>query len=123
MADVKRLPGQGCRHYAGGRCLYQEHLNPGYSVDFRCRVLLRWEDAFDDFLLRAEAMNVAQDAVPDLWGRKFERLARQAFDCSEYVYSPDCNAPACIHVHDGLCRPALPVCEGRCRHYAKEDND
>lgn len=118
MVQVNRLPGQGCRHHIAGRCLYEEHLNPGYAAEYRCSVLVRWETAFDNFLERAESFNVAQDAVPDVWGRQFERMAREAFDCELYSYAPDVGAPACAHNHDGLCRHALPVCEGRCRHYA-----
>ena len=125
MAEIKRLPGHGCRHHISGRCLYQEHLNPGYATAWRCRVLLHWEAAFDDFLARAEAFDVAQHAVPDLWNRKFERMARDAFDCADYVYSPDADVPACAHVTDGLCREELPPCQGRCRHFhvaKSEDN-
>jgi len=123
MADVKRLPGDGCRHHTNQRCLYEEHLNPGYGTSWRCRVLMRWETAFDEFLERAEAFNVAQDAVPDLWGRKFERMARQAFDCEEYVFVQGGEAPACAHILDGLCHLALPPCEGRCRHFAMKNNE
>lgn len=117
MADVTRLPGEGCHHHIFGRCLYQEHLNPGYATDWRCRVLLCWESAFDDFLLRTERFGLSQSAVPDLWERQFNRMARETFDCEEYVHSPNADIPACVHVHDGLCRLELPECEGRCRHF------
>lgn len=123
MAEITRLPGLGCLHHVQGRCLYQEHLNPGYATGWRCRVLSHWEKEYDEFLLRVEAMNVAQDAVPDLWGRKFERLARQKFDCNLFAYGPGCDLPSCVHVHDGLCRLLLPGCEGRCRHFARVDNE
>lgn len=123
MADVKRLPANGCRHHINQRCLYQEHLNPGYTTSWRCRVLMRWETTFDEFLERAEAFDVAQDAVPDLWGRKFERMARQAFDCEKYVFLQGGDVPACAHVLDGLCHLTLPVCEGRCRHFVIEKNE
>lgn len=119
MGDITRLPGQGCRHHAGGHCLYEERLNPGYAQHWRCRVLARWEAAFDDFLGRAEVFGVEQSAVPDLWERQFERLAREAFDCEQYVYSHGEDAPACLHAVDGVCRLALPVCEGRCRHHER----
>ena len=121
MADVKRLPGDGCRHHTVERCLYQEHLNPGYTTGWKCRVLLRWETAFDEFLERAESFNLSQHAVPDLWERKFERLAREAFDCEEYVYCAGADAPSCVHAHDGLCRLVLPPCEGRCRHFSIDE--
>ncbi len=123
MADVKRLPGDGCRHHTCGHCLYEENLNPGYESRWKCRVLLHWEAAFDDFLARAECFGVAQDAVPDLWGRQFERMARKTFDCEQYVYCPECDIPACIHALDGLCRASLPLCEGRCRHFQVNEPD
>lgn len=116
MADIMRMPGDNCRHHTLGRCLYEEYLNPGYSSEWRCRVLACWESAFDDFLVRAELFGVAQEAVPDLWERRFERIAR-AVDCEEYALCREADSPACAHVLNGLCRLALPLCEGRCRHY------
>ncbi len=123
MADVNRLPGEGCRHHTSGYCLYEEHLNPGYENRWRCRVLLHWEAAFDDFLLRAEVFGVAQNAVQDLWNRKFERLARKAFACDQYTFCHEAEIPGCLHVFDGLCRISLPVCEGRCRHFQINESD
>lgn len=123
MAEVTRLPGQGCRHHTSGRCLYQEHLNPGYSTSSRCRVLLRWEVAFDDFLERTEQFGVSQQAVPDLWERKFNRMAREAFQCDRYVHCEEADIPACFHAHDDLCRQELPECEGRCRHYTVHSSE
>lgn len=117
MGEIIRLPGQECLYHTGGRCLYEEKLNPGYADQWRCRVLTRWESAFDDFLARAESFGVEQAAVPDLWERQFERLARQAFACESYVYCHGAEAPACVHAMDGVCRLSLPVCEGRCRHF------
>lgn len=116
MADILPMPGALCRHHTLGRCLYEEHLNPGYSLKWRCRVLMRWESAFDDFLVRAELFGVDQDVAPDLWERRFERVAR-SFDCDEYILCREAESPACAHVCDGLCRLALPACEGRCRHF------
>lgn len=123
MADIKRLPGDGCRHNRSGRCLYEEHLNPGYDPRYRCRVLARWESAFDDFLERAELFGVEQKAVPDLWSRQFRRMARKTFRCGEYEYHAEADIPACLHVEDGLCLLGLPVCDGRCRHFRSERPD
>lgn len=120
MDSVSRLPGQGCQHHAGGRCFYEERLNPGYTQGWRCRVLLRWESAFDEFLARAETFGVEQEAVPDLWERQFERMARDVFKCEQYSYCNGSQAPACIHDADGVCKMELPRCEGRCRHYKIE---
>jgi len=120
MGNLTPLPGQGCQHHIGDRCFYEERLNPGYSQVWRCRVFSRWESAFDDFLARAESFGVEQDAVPDLWQRQFERMARDVFDCEQYVYCHGEEAPACIHASDGLCIQAMPECKGRCRHYEVE---
>ncbi len=120
MGNITRLPGLGCQHFTNGRCLYEERLNPGYAYDWRCRVLSRWESAFDDFLERADAFGIEQSAVPDLWKRQFERMARNAFDCEQYSYCHGAEAPACLHVMDELCRLSLPECGGRCRRYIAE---
>ena len=126
MGSITQLPGSECQHYAGGRCLYEERLNPGYVQDWRCLVLLKWESAFDDFLARAESFGIVQDAVPGIWERQFERMARDVFDCEHYVYSYGGEAPACMNALDGLCMLVLPECPGRCRHYKakvkQEDN-
>lgn len=117
MAEIARLPGEGCRHFDAGRCLYEEHLNPGYDAGYRCLVLEHWAEAFDEFLLRAEAFRVEQDAVSGLWARQFQRLARTTLHCDRHEFFAEAEAPACRHVSDGLCRLNLPACEGRCRHF------
>lgn len=123
MTELKRLPGRGCRHHTAQRCLYGEHLNPGYHDEWRCRVITHWETAFDDFLARAENFGVHQDAVPDLWNRKFERMARETLRCNDFSYAAGADVPSCAHVCDGLCRLLLPECEGRCRHFELETNE
>lgn len=120
MTKVDRLPGHGCRHHTSGRCLYQEHLNPGYAEGWRCRVLAHWEDEYDEFLVRVDNFGVRQDAVPDLWSRKFERLARETLKCDMFSYAEGADIPACIHNAQGICRLNLPSCDGRCRHYSLE---
>lgn len=117
MGEIKHLPGNECQHYVRGRCFYEERLNPGYAEHWRCQVLARWESAFDDFLSRAEYFGVAQDAVPDLWGRQFQRLARDVFHCRNYTYSHEAEVPACRQHVDGVCIMSLPRCMGRCRHF------
>lgn len=121
MGDITRLPGLGCQYYIDGRCLYEEMLNPGYTQRWRCQVLLKWGSAFDDFLERAESFGIEQDAVPELWERQFERMAREAFHCEQYSYFHGSDIPSCHHhALDGLCRLALPDCGGRCRQYKVE---
>lgn len=119
MTEIAKLPGEGCRHFEGGGCLYEEHLNPGYDAGYRCRVLEHWAEAYDAFLVRAEAFRVEPEAVSELWARQFQRLARKTFRCERYEFCAGTGAPACRHVVDGLCRLNLPPCEGRCRHYRR----
>ncbi|WP_285906144.1 hypothetical protein [Pseudodesulfovibrio pelocollis] len=116
MADILPLPGDECRHHARGRCLYEEHLNPGYCSTWRCRAIARWESAFDDFLVRAERFELGQEQVAILWERRFTRMVR-SLDCDHYASGGGAELPACAHVRDGLCCLALPPCEGRCRHF------
>jgi len=119
MGKLERLPAGECYHYIVGRCLYEERLNPGYRKSYRCQVLNRWESAYDDFLVRAEAMGVEQESVPGLWDIQFRRMARDAFHCRTHMFNNDFNPPACSHELDGLCVLGLPKCSGRCRHYQR----
>ncbi len=118
MKTLQRMPAGGCRFHLRGRCLYPERLNPGYTRAWRCEVLESWEKVFDDFLRRAEAFNLEQREVNELWATQFERLTRGGIDCRKYEHDPSREPPACMHLYEGLCIPALPECEGRCRHYA-----
>ena len=117
MNEIKRLPGDGCTYYVRGRCLYEERLNPGYTQSWRCQVLKKWESKFDDFLARAEFFGVEQKAVPDLWDRQFQRMARDVFHCQMYTYEPGVEPPGCRNQLDAICIHGLPKCYGRCRHY------
>ncbi|MUM78365.1 hypothetical protein GKC30_12040 [Pseudodesulfovibrio sp. F-1] len=116
MADILSLPGDVCRHHMRGRCLYEEHLNPGYCAAWRCMAIARWESAFDDFLVRAERFDLGQEQAASLWERRFSRMIR-SFDCERYEPDSGEEMPACVHLCDGLCCQALPPCEGRCRHF------
>jgi len=117
MGKITRLPGCECRSFIHGRCLYEEQLNPGYTQSWRCQVTARWESDYDDFLRRAEFFGVDEAAVPDLWGRRFQRMARDVFHCQRYVYDPDAHVLGCRNHWDGICIMDLPKCGGRCRHY------
>lgn len=117
MAKITRLPACGCRYFLGGRCLYEEELNPGYNVGFRCVVLRRWEQAFDDFLNRAEAFGLAQGVAADAWARRFERLLGEDPECPEYLRAEGLDLPDCMHCRGEICIRALPQCPGQCLHF------
>ncbi|MBN2140913.1 MAG: hypothetical protein PHV85_01305 [Desulfovibrionaceae bacterium] len=121
MAKIHRLPGRGCRFYQKGRCLYEETLNPGLNRDWRCRVLLAWETAYDDFLGQAEAFSLGRDAAVALWERRFQRLVDLDCECPDYLCLPGADLPGCAHALGELCLKALPECPGQCRHYQAAD--
>lgn len=121
MAEVKRMPAQSCRHHIKGRCLYEELLNPGYEQQWRCVVMLRWEEVFDEFLHRAEAFGVDHERVGKLWEIRFKRLAGDTPDCERFQSDPTNDPPCCMHHYEALCLLDLPLCEGRCRHFCTKD--
>jgi len=123
MGDMKKLPGDECKHFALGRCFYEEWLNPGYTKSWRCQVLARWETAFDEFMVRAENFGVEQEAVPGLWENQFQRMARDVFHCQRYIFDPNGTAPACRHQKAGVCIMSLPKCAGRCRHFKLDTHE
>lgn len=122
-ARIRRLPGNDCHHFVHGRCLYEEHLNPGYNRRWRCSVLLSWEDSYDDFLLRAEAFQLEAATAAGLWEGRIERLVEAAPGCGDFVSGGD-GATGCANAVSELCLAALPVCEGRCRKFTpREDGE
>lgn len=118
-AVVTRLSGLGCRHFLAGRCLYEEHRNPGLDQELRCRVLTRLGRAFDDFLIRAEAMGLSEEQAGRVWQDRFpETLARQG-SCRDYIPGDTTAFPDCGNAAGELCLLALPACPGRCRRFLK----
>lgn len=115
--NLSRLPGEGCRHHLAERCLYEEHLNPGYHEQWLCVLQGAWEKAFDDFLERAERFRLKEGDIPLLWRRRFEALIREKGGCERFAYAPRLQLPNCTHVHEQLCVLQLPPCRGRCRHF------
>lgn len=122
-AKIVRLPAAGCRSLFQGRCLYEEQLNPGLSTAWRCQVLRRWEAVYDEFLDRAENFGLAEASVPELWRRRFERLAEESVACPDYSQAPGGDMPECLHLFADLCLLRLPVCEGKCRNYRLHGKD
>lgn len=116
-APIRRLPGNECRHFAGGRCLFEERRNPGYNRSWQCRVLLQWEACYDDFLLRAEAFRLEAASAAGLWERRVERLVAQAPDCADFRRGGGA-ATGCANAVGELCLLRLPECQGRCAHFA-----
>jgi len=116
-ARVTLLPGNGCRHYLSGRCLYEEHLNPGLSQSNRCAVLIRLCRAFDDFLLRAENMRLDEEQAGRLWEVRFPATLAKEGNCQDYLPGDTTSFPDCLHAAGEVCLLAFPVCPGRCFHF------
>jgi len=116
-ADVLRLPAFGCRSYHGGRCLYEEQLNPGYDQRLRCQVLAKWEAVYEDFLNRAEQFNLTEQDLAGLWRARFERLAGEAIDCPDFTPALAETMPECRHLFVDICLLRLPQCRGHCKNY------
>lgn len=121
-AKVLKFPGAGCRHYLHGRCLYEEHLNPGFRRSYRCGVLEGWEAQFESFVDRAEAFGIGQAQAGGLWSRRLEGLVSGARDCPDFL-PPGQSVHAgydplgCARFLDGLCLVRLPRCEGVCPNH------
>lgn len=121
-AKVIRLPGSGCRHHVRGRCLYEEHLNPGFHEGFRCLVLDGWETEFEDFVDRVEAFGLGQGQAAGLWSRRFAALVAGGRDCPDYrppsvTSGAEGDLLGCAHFEAGLCLLRLPVCDGVCSRF------
>jgi len=111
---VTSLPGCGCRHYQSGRCLYEEHLNPGLCEKYRCAVLTRLGRVFDEFLLRAENMGLSEEQAGRLWQARFPATLAKEGNCQDYLPSDTTSFPDCQNASGELCLLALPACPGRC---------
>jgi len=116
-ANLVRLPAFGCRSYHGGRCLYEEQLNPGFDQRLRCQVLVKWETVYEDFLSRVERFGLRTRDLAELWRARFERLAEEAIDCPDFSPTLAETMPECRHLFVDICLLRLPECHGHCKNY------
>jgi hypothetical protein len=119
MHTVTPLPGLGCQHFKAGRCLYEEHCNPGLCEEFCCAVIRRLGRAFDDFLLRAENMGLCEEQASQLWQARFPATLAKEGNCQDYLPGDTNSFPDCLYAADELCLRAFPVCPGRCLHFLR----
>ena len=121
-ARISRLPGRACRYYRSGRCLYEEHRNPGLDESYRCAVLLRLGRAFDDFTLRAENLGMTEEQAGLAWKARFpEALAREG-SCRMRPPGDTTSFPDCANATGDLCLLALPLCAGVCPRFARRQD-
>ncbi len=113
---ITSLPGTSCRFHVLGRCLYEERLNPGYNRQWRCRVLLRWEHAYDTFLAQADNFVMEPETAAGIWEERLRKLMREGHDCPDFLPGGE-DPTGCRHIFGGLCLEALPPCPGQCRRF------
>ena len=114
---IRPLPGTACRFHIRGRCLYEERLNPGWNRAWRCRVLLRWERAYDTFLDQADNFVMEPATAKGIWENRLQRLMRLGHGCPDFEPGGKDEMTGCRHIHADLCLAALPACPGQCRNF------
>ena len=117
MSPVLRLPATGCAYFRQGRCFHLEHLNPGYDPAYRCVVLVRLHQVYDDFLGQADAFSLEETSARSLWEKRFTDFRGKYSGCQDHEPSDMNEFPGCAHALGDVCAKALPPCPGRCRHY------
>jgi hypothetical protein len=101
----------------------EERLNPGLQREYRCRVLTRWEKAFDALIDRVDAFGLDDEKASHIWERRLEAMIRRGAQCEDFELIPgdveaeEAPAIACAHVHGDLCLLALPRCSGVCAYF------
>jgi hypothetical protein len=119
VTPLLRLPGDGCRYFVRGRCLYEECVNPGLRPEFSCAVLTLLEERFDAFVIRGERFGLTCEEAGRIWERRWAGPLSADWDCADFLPQPeDADEAGCGNLLDGICLPRLPVCPGRCRRYA-----
>lgn len=113
-----RLPGDGCRFWADGRCLYEELLNPGLRVEYGCVVLNGLEKNFDAFVMRGEKLGLTTEQAGRIWERRMDAALNIGWDCANFIFLQDGPGEMpCLHFRNGVCMLRLPACPGRCRRF------
>lgn len=115
-SGVSHMSGRTCAHHVNGRCIYDEYMNPGYDKKTGCKVLDGWEQAFDDFIDRAEAFRLEDEKALGMWENYMERLPAANTACPDFM-AASAQPVSCVHRLGRLCLPAMPPCAGRCSKY------
>jgi hypothetical protein len=118
MSQVLHMPGEGCRFWAAGRCLYEETMNPGLRKDFFCTVLSALEGSFDEFVVRGEILGLSSKEAGRIWEQRMAHALNMDWDCASFsALQDDAGEILCLHFMEGVCVLRLPRCAGRCRRY------
>ena len=126
------FPGHACRFYIQGACFYEEALRPGSAPEFRCGPLLRLIERWDDFIDRAEAFGLSEEAAGRIWNARREGEPPLWNQClsvqtptpavrdsrrADESYASE-ESFACPHLKSGCCLLALPRCNGVCERHS-----
>ncbi len=120
------MPGTYCKHYLKGRCLRTERLNPGLHKEWHCRVLMEWEEAYDQFLSQADAFQLDITMAARIWANRLDDMLRGQQPCADYCpvqeqLHDDSDVLSCAHSWTGLCLLSMPRCEGICEWFERQD--
>lgn len=115
---VLQLPGDGCRFWVRGRCLYAEFVNPGLEVSVHCAVLGALDGQFDNFLDRCERLGLKEETMGEIWKRRCAAFFDGPWPCVRYLpHSDPQYGQQCQFFLESLCLLCFPLCPGRCRRF------
>jgi len=122
MSHVLHMPGESCRFWLTGRCLYEETVNPGLRKEFLCTVLSALEGSFDEFVVRGEILGLSSKEAGRIWEQRMAQALNIDWDCANFTaLQDDVGDVLCLYFIEGVCALRLPRCAGRCRRYALPD--
>ncbi|MDQ7032627.1 MAG: hypothetical protein Q9M37_07950 [Desulfonauticus sp.] len=116
MNNIIYLPATDCIFYREGFCLYEEILNPGYFVEFRCKVLKKWEREYEDLLDRAEIFHLDLKVVERIWDKGNRDRLKDMYNCPTFKAGED---GLCFYLHGDICLLTLPICKGKCHLFTR----
>jgi len=112
------MPGDACRFWIAGRCLYEELMNPGLRAEYSCTVLSVLEDRFDEFVVRGEILGLTSEEAGRIWKQRMAQALNIDWDCANFTaLQDDAGEILCRHFIEGVCVLRLPPCAGRCRRF------
>lgn len=97
-AKLTPMPGKACLHYVRGRCLHEERLNPGLNRQWLCRIMLKWENEFDRFIVQADNFRLDEAKAAAIWEERLRKMMLAGPPCEDY-------RPALENDRDAVLRP------------------
>jgi hypothetical protein len=120
LTQILRLPATGCGHFIRGRCLYEEHLNPGYQAGYRCAVLEKLQAFYDSFLTQADAFGLEESVACGIWEKRLRELCQEDTGCQDHKPDAIDSFPGCLNCLEDVCVLKLPECAGRCQNFTSK---